>query len=155
MRLANTEIDKRLYTKLDKSIKVDNVKGIIKFGENNDYPQIIEKIVNGSITAKSISKVYARFLFGNGFENKELNDIVVGKDSKYKDITLKKLLSQVCKSIALNNGSYIHLNVNRDKEIVSAQIVPFKYIRFQKPDDNGYSAKLLSHIKSANIDSHN
>lgn len=146
MRLLNKEVDKRLITKLDRTITVDNVKGIIRFGENNDYPQIIEKIVNGSITAKSISKVYSRFLFGQGFENTEINDIIIGKDSKYKDITLKKLLSQVSKSIALNNGSYIHVNINRDKEIVDAKLVPFKYIRFQNPDSNGYSAKLLSHI---------
>jgi hypothetical protein len=145
MRLLNQETDKRIITRLDKTITVDNVRGIIKFGENNDYPNIIENIVSSSITAKSISKVYARFLFGQGFENEEINNIVVGQDSKYKDITLKRLLSSVSKSIALNNGSYLHLNFNRDREIVSANVVPFKYIRFQKQDDKGYNAKLLSH----------
>jgi hypothetical protein len=146
MRLLRTELDNRLTTQLDKSIKIDNTRGIIKFGSNNDYPQIIERLILGSISGKSIANIYAKFLCGQGFVNQSLNDIIIGKDEKYKDITLLSLLRQVCDSIAFYNGCYIHINFTREAKAVSAKLLPFKHMRFGAIDDNGYTSKVYSHI---------
>lgn len=144
MRLVKNEIDKRVDVRLDKSIKSDgnNNLGIMKFGENNDYPQIIERLVNGSITAKSISNIYSKFLTGKGFENEEINNQVIGVDSRGKSITISSLLRQVADSIAMFNGCYIHNNVNLSNDIVNSKLVPFKDVRFSKIDSVGYTAKL-------------
>lgn len=142
MKLALKDVDKRISVKLDKSIKSSGVNGYMKFGTNNDYPQIIERLVNSSITAKSVSNIYSKFLSGSGFETEKLNMLVVGKDSKGKNITLLSLLRQVADSISVNNGSYIHVNVNLNGEVVDCRPVPFKNCRFASEDDTGYTAKI-------------
>lgn len=147
MRLLQTEIDKSLIVKLDKSIisKGENVSGYMSFGKKNDYPEVIERIINNSVTAKAAARVYAKFLTGSGFENEALNSIVIGKDSRGKKITLRSLLSQAATSVAYHNGFYFHCNMNLDREIGTVKLVPFKHCRFAKLDDRGYTAKIGVH----------
>lgn len=144
MRLANVELDRRLDVKLDKSMKSvdDNVNGFMAFGDKNDYPQIIEKIINGSVTAKAAAGVMAKFLVGSGFENEDINSIMVGRDPRNKAVTLLGLLRQAALSVAYYNGFYIHVNPNLDRVIGNARVLPFKNCRFSKMDDWGYSAKI-------------
>jgi hypothetical protein len=144
-RLKNSEIDDRVKIKLDKSIRKEDkgVNGLMTFGENNDYPQVIEKAINGSVTAKAAANIYAKFLTGQGFENEAINNIQVGTDSRGKKITMLSLLRQACMSVANNNGFYVHCNENLSREVVDVHLKPFKNCRFAKPDDTGYSAKIL------------
>lgn len=142
MKLRLSELEKRMEIALDRSIIADGVRGVMKFGTMNDYPQRMERIITGSITAKSVAGIYARFLTGAGFENDELNKIVIGRDSKNKKITLRSLLSQVALNIAYNNGAYVHLNYNYDMQVVSAKNVLFKNCRFSKLDSRGYTSKI-------------
>jgi len=144
-RLLNIEVDERVIITVNKTIKQvdDGVHGVMYFGENNDYPQLMEKLINGSVTAKTTSNIYAKFLKGQGFENEEINNIVIGKDSRSKKITLQTLLSQVATSASKNQGYYIHLNPKLNGKIENVHLKAFKNIRFAKPDDTGYSAKLL------------
>lgn len=141
MKILLSELDKRLEVQVDRSIRADGVNGIMKFGENNDYPQRIERLINGSVTAKSTANAYAKFLAGDGFES-AINDIVVGYDSRHKRITLRGLLSLVAHSLAANNGAYVHVNFNREQKIVNAQHVLFKNCRFSKLDDTGYTSQI-------------
>ena len=90
MKLVKTELENRLITKLDKSINVNGANGIMSFGEKNDYPQIMERIINSSVTAKSSADIYARFLTGEGFES-DINNIVIGKDARSKEVTILQL----------------------------------------------------------------
>jgi len=144
MRLLQKEIDKSLTVKLDKSIiaKDENVGGYMSFGKNNDYPEVIERIINNSVTAKAAARVYAKFLTGNGFENEVINKIVTGKDSRGKKITVRSLLSQAANSVSYFNGFYFHCNMNLAREIGTVKLVPFKHCRFAKIDDTGYTAKI-------------
>jgi len=141
MKLVNAELEKRVVVKLDKSININGSKGIMTFGEKNDYPQIIERIVNSSVTAKASSDIYARFLTGSGFVS-DINDIVIGKDQRSKEVTVIDLLRQVAASMAIYNGAYIHANLNLNREVVNAKLVPFKYCRFAKIDDSGYTSRI-------------
>lgn len=142
MRLVKTEIDKRLIVTLNKSITADGVNGVMKFGENNDYPQIIERLINGSVTSKSASNIYSKFLTGQGFTGEGINSIVIGEDNRGKPITMLSMLRQVSQSISFNNGFYIHTNVNVGREVVKTKLVPFKHCRFAKIDDKGYTAMI-------------
>jgi len=140
-RLLNIEVDNRVVIKVDKSIKIDNISGIMKYGKDNDYPQLFEKLINGSITAKSAADVYAKFLVGNGF-NDIINKIVIGKDERGKPVTVLGLLRKVAANIANHNGSFVHCNENLERKIVNLSIIPFKYCRFAKIDDTGYTSKI-------------
>lgn len=142
-RLALKEVDKRVTVKLNKSIKADGVNGIMEFGQNNDYPQLIERIINGSSTAKAAAGIYAKFLTGQGFEDESLNNVVVGKDARQKDITLLSLLRQISQSSSYNWGYYIKRSMNVEGKTGKVELIPFKNCRFSKPDDTGYSAKIL------------
>lgn len=144
-KLISKEIDKRVEIKPTKLIKRvdDGVNGLMYFGTHNDYPQLMEKLINGSVTAKACANVYSKFLAGAGFEVGGLNKIIVGKDARGKDITVQKFLRQVTKSLSKNSGAYIHLNYNREGKIVNVHLKPFKYCRFALTDDTGYAAKIM------------
>jgi len=144
-RIVSSEVDKRVIIVPNKTIKqkTEGVHGVMYFGQDNDYPQLMEKIINGSITAKTSADVYSKFLTGEGFEKEELNGVKVGTDSKGKSITLLRLLREFANSISRNNGAYIHCNYTLDGKIKNTHLKPFKYCRFSTPDDNGYSAKIL------------
>lgn len=144
-QLVSKEVDKRVDITLDKTIKRVNegsVNGLVKFGENNDYPQLMEKLIYGSVTAKASANIYAKFLIGQGFENEQINDIKIGLDSRGKQITVKSLLSQVAISVSKNNGFYIHCNLTLDRKIKNVHLKAFKNCRFAKPDDTGYSSQI-------------
>lgn len=141
-RLLKVEIDKSLTVKLDRSIKADGVNGYMQFGVGNDYPEVIERIVNNSVTAKAAANVYAKFLTGGGFENEQINNIPVAVDSRGKKITLRNLLSSAAYSVSRNNGFYFHCNMSLERKISTVKLVPFKYCRFAKLDDRGYTAKI-------------
>lgn len=142
MKLVNADIEPRVILRVDKKIvKTDG--GIMSFGSDNDYPQAFEKLINGSKTAKSAAKIYANFLCGYGFEDESLNDIVIGRDERYKKITLKDMLSKVAKSCSKNQGAYIHLERNLEGESGRASLMPFKQCRFSAPDGVGYSNKIF------------
>lgn len=142
MRLLLKEVDERLITSIDKTITADNVYGIIKFGEKNDYPQIMERIILSSIDARSVASIYAKFLVGAGFENEVLNNIVIGKDMRGKDIKLISLLRQYAFNASFFAGGYVHVNINGLGEVVTAKSVPFKNGRYVTPDGRGYSSKI-------------
>lgn len=143
MRLLNKEIDNRLIISLDKTIKKDGVQGLMMFGERNDYPQIIEKLINGSVTAKSVANIYAKFLTGYGFADESINNTVIGKDQRGKEITILSLLRQISISCAYHSGYYIQCNINANAEINDVHLKPFKDCRFSKPDDINYVPKIL------------
>lgn len=145
MRLLNKEIEKRLTVKLNKSIKTNDVTGIMDYGKFNDYPQVIEKLIFGSQTAKACANIYAKFIGGNGFENEAIGKIEVGVDNKGKPITLDNIRRQIADSLAKFNGAYIHCNQNFDKQVGNTRLVPFKDCRLSKEDDRGYCAKIAVH----------
>lgn len=142
MRLYNAEIEPRVIVKLDKTIRDDVSSGIMLFGENNDYPQIIEKLIYGSQTAKACAKIYAQFIAGSSFSNPEIGKIIVGKDNKGKPISLDRVRREIAQSIAFFNGFYIHTNINLAKEVINSHVLPFKTCRFSKEDDNGYCSRI-------------
>ena len=141
-RLKLIEIDKRVQTKVDRSITTDTNRGIVKFGEDNDYPQKMERLILSSNDARAIANIYAKFLVGKGFENEAINKVVVGKDARGKKITLLSLLRQFADSASFNNGGYIHVNKNIDNQTGAAKLIPFKYCRFSEPDTQGFSGKI-------------
>lgn len=148
MRLKNLEISERIEVRLDKSMADDTSTGIITYGLENDYPQIIEKLLYGSQTAKAVSKIYGKFLAGSGFVDTTIGTIIVGHDIKGKEITLDSIRIDVAKNIARFNGVYLHANFNLKGEVsgdFSTSVLSFKDYRFSTKDSRGYCSRIAKH----------
>lgn len=148
MRLKNIEIQSRLGIKLDRSMSDDVSSGVMTYGFDNDYPQIIEKLILGSPTAKSVSKIYAKFLSGNSFFD-PIGNIVIGHDNFGNEITIDSLRISVAKSVAKFNGVFIHTNWNANGFIGGEKgITPlsFKDYRFSTQDDRGNCGKIIRNL---------
>jgi hypothetical protein len=145
MKLLNKEIEPRLHAKLDKSIRDDKVSGIMRFGENNDYPQVIEKLIMGSQTGKAVAGILAKFIAGDGFTNEAIGKEIVGKDKKGKPINLDFIRRQIAESASKFNGGMIHCAINLEGKIASTKVLPFKYGRLSREDDQGFCAKIAIH----------
>ena len=143
-KLLNSEIEKRVSVRLDRSINEGDgqASGIMRFGENNDYPQIIEKLIYGSQTAKATAKIMAKFIGGDGFTDPLLGSIQVGIDDKGKPITLDKIRRQSAQSLAIYNGVFGHANMNMNGEVGPSCILPFKNCRFSTMDAKGICGKV-------------
>jgi len=145
MKLLNKEIDKRIVIKLNRSIRGNKETGIMTYGSLNDYPQIIEKLIYGSQTAKACVNIYSKFIGGSGFANPDIGKVIVGIDKKGKPVTLDKIRRDAAQSLAMFNGVYIHCNENLDKQVGTTKVVPFKNCRFSREDSNGYCGKIAIH----------
>jgi hypothetical protein len=143
MKFKKIDIEKPITVKLDKTFKTEN--GLMIYGEENAYPQIIERLVLKSQTASAAVRVLASFIAGSGFENESIGDVVVGKDIRGKRITLNKVRNKIAQSIAMYNGVYVHANFNLSKQVTDTRVLPFKDYRFSKQDDRGYCSKIGYH----------
>jgi hypothetical protein len=117
----------------------------MSFGKNNDYPQIVEKLILGSQTAKACRSIYAKFIGGSSFENPEIGKVIIGVDKYGKSVTLDKIRRDAAMSIAAHNGVFIHCDENLEGQIGKTKVVPFKNCRFSNPDALGYSGKIAVH----------
>lgn len=153
MRIAKSQTDDRAKITLSKAIAPsDATGGIMLYGEKNDYPQIIERLILGSPTATSVANIYSKFLCGNGFKatyldngvEKSINDIVVGTDYRGKKIKVIDILRASAKSASCFGGAIIHVNKEVDNMVKSCTPIPFKYFRFNKVDDNGYCSQIIT-----------
>jgi disulfide oxidoreductase YuzD len=132
MKVHLNQISRRNVVVLDKQ------KGIFNNGEDNSYPQRIERIINNSVTAKSCANKLKSFLIGDGFVDQSLNDIVIYSDINGK-VTLFKLLSQIAHSISRQNAASCQIQYNGNFDIVGVKQVPYRNIRFGRKDSNEYS----------------
>lgn len=141
-RLVTPEIESRVVTRVDKSIKVNDSK-ILAFGVNNDYPQLMEALIDSSSNAIACLNTYAGFLEGEGFENEAINNIIVGSDSRGRALTLREALSLACNSVAYNQGFYFQVSINAEGAVKGIKAKPFKNCRFSEPDDNDYAPFIM------------
>lgn len=141
MKLFLSDINSRLETDLDRYMGV-GVNGLVSYGEENNYPDKIERVVLGSESASSVRRVLSSFISGLGFENEAINNIVIGYDSNRRPITMQKMLNKISDSIAIFHGFYILATYGPDQKIRYTNLLPFKNCRIGKIDNSGYFNKL-------------
>jgi hypothetical protein len=128
-----------LYSRL---IKVDeNKDGSVYWnGENNLYPNEIERVILNSPTASRASKVMAKFIAGVGvIGNNEVVNIETGAK-------LTDLIKASSHDISKQNGVYFHIGRYLDEELIlkpSISILDYNKTRKAKEDDNGYDTKFI------------
>lgn len=117
--------------------------GIIGYGRENTYPQEIDLAVARSSVASACRKIFAEFLYGNGFaDSRTANAIVNNKGQTNNDILLG-----VCYDMAGYFGMGIRLNANLLQEYTSMEREPFSYIRLSTPEGKEREAGHFTKVK--------
>lgn len=125
-------------------IKLTKTKdGIIYWnGEDNMYPEEIERVVCNSPTASRAARLMAKFISGKGLTD-EAQDVIVNTRKNYK---LSKVASLVAQDIATQYGSFIHVVYGFDDNgnIVPKEIDVLDYssCRISKEDDDDWAGKV-------------
>lgn len=111
-------------------VRPNQTYGILNYDVDNAYPQRMLELVAASPTAKDCWNKRAKFIGGNGFEEKELGKQIINS----KGLTLARLLKAVATDKALFSGFGIHLNYNANYQVASAHYVKFEDIRMGNID---------------------
>lgn len=155
MRVLNKDrAPDRLMVKINKSFSNEELpggRGYLSFGENNDYPIIVENLINSSVTGASCSRVLSSFLAGEGFINDDINKVKIGGSIGGNPITVKDLINSITKQIAMHNGFYLHANRYIDGKISSLKNINFSKARLSLQDDLGYSSKIITSSDWSNV----
>lgn len=124
MKSLIVELEPRLVFKQDKT------QGIEKYDIDNAYPQRVQIIVDGSGIATRITKIFKKFILGDGFENVDPNLIAVDRQGN----TLAELVRMVINDYSYFNGFAIHVNYNGLGQISSLSHMPFEFVRMTTED---------------------
>lgn len=118
-----------------------NVENVQSFDTDNLYPQRALEAMYRSYTLSGIIPKKAGFLNGEGFEQAELNDLIIhgeGLDA----ITLRELLDNSAFAKTWSKGFAWHINYNLNYTIASIKPIPFEYCRLGIADDDGNVEKI-------------
>lgn len=133
------EIFKRL-------IKYDKKEDIFINGEDNAYPERVDRLINNSVTAKMASEIMVQYLIGKGFGT-ETDSLIINTE---KQTMLIDFAEQIAKELVDNRGVFIHVGyeINAEANIipVNPKVLPFDWCRLGKEDSKRYSGKI--HVKS-------
>jgi len=128
-----------LYKRL---VSFDKKMGVYTNGDDNNYPERIEIIINNSVTAKACAGLMRKHIIGKGFGD-DLNSLIVDKDT---DLTLYELLSQVATNYVYQRGFGIHAKAwsfeGESPAITGVTCPAFKKLRVGKKDDQDWSGKI-------------
>ncbi|WP_067151050.1 phage portal family protein [Pseudotamlana agarivorans] len=119
------------------SVKLDKRNDIYTAGNDNLFPQLIETLINISVTSKTCVDKVAKAIYGKSFG--ELGKITINKDGQ----TLNEVLRIASREYAKHNNLYIAVSYNLLFEITSIKVIPFTQVRIGKQDDLGYSGKYI------------
>jgi hypothetical protein len=111
-------------------VRPNQTFGILNFDLDNAYPQRMLELVAGSPTAKDCWNKRAKFIAGNGFEQKDLGKQIINQ----KGLTIAKLLKAIATDKALFTGFGIQVNYNANYKIASVNYVKFEDIRMGDTD---------------------
>lgn len=112
--------------------KYDAKLGIIENGEDNLYPERVDRFVNNSVTARSCARKMVNYLVGKGFEDDELK---LGKS----DLTM--ISRKIANNIVKHYGVYINVHYNANFKPSGVSILPYAEMRKGKKDDDDYNGK--------------
>ena len=118
-----------------KVVKWDKKLEIYTNGDDNAYPERIERLKNNSITAKMSSDIMVQYLIGKGFG--ELDNAKIG------GVKLIDLADDIARDLVDNKGVFIHVNYNANFVVSNWSVIPFNECRVGKKDSQEYNGKIL------------
>jgi hypothetical protein len=121
---------------IKRAVKWDKKLEIYQNGEDNLYPERIDRIINNSVTAKMASEMMTQYLIGKGFG--EADNFQINNDQKLIDFAI-----DVADSLVRQRGVAIHFDYNLNFEEVNPKIIDFTKIRLGKKDSKHYNGKII------------
>ncbi|MDP2686449.1 MAG: hypothetical protein Q8O62_04455 [Aequorivita sp.] len=118
-------------------VKLDKRNDVYNWGLDNLFPQLIETLINQSVTSKTCVDKVAKAIYGKSFG--ELGNVIVNSDGQ----TLNELLRISARQYSKHNNLFIHIGYNGLFQIKSLKVLTANDVRVGKADDLGYSGKLL------------
>ena len=116
----------------------DKKLSVYQNGERNEYPEIVDRLINNSVTAKMACNIMTQYLIGKGFGN--LDDLVINNDTKQK---LKDFAIDLADDITTYRGYFLHYSFNANFEAVNPKVLPFEKCRVGEKDSKDYNGKIL------------
>lgn len=113
----------------------DSAIGIKTWGNDNLYPQIVNRLIDNSPTGAECACRFADFIQGNGIPGGD--DIMVNQEQSIND-----LISQLSTDVARLGGCAIHCRYNGLGEIIELRALPLETLRLGEDDDLGYFRKI-------------
>ena len=129
-----------------KLVRWDSKLEIYTNGEDNAYPERIERFRNNSVTASMASNVMIQYLLGKGFG--EVDNLRIGS------LKLINIADDIARDLTDQRGVYIHVDYDANFEVSCFKVLPFNQCRVGKKDSNEYNGKILvySNWNEAKID---
>jgi hypothetical protein len=111
--------------------------GILKWGEKNNFPQLLIQDVYNSSTASACLDTLNDFIEGDGITQTEIAEFKINKYQTFDD-----LHEQVSKDESLLEGFAILVKYNALGEKIELKHLPIESTRLGIPDDYGYISKI-------------
>ena len=121
---------------LKRAVKWDKKLEIYQNGEDNLYPERIDRIINNSVTAKMSSEIMVQYLLGKGFG--EADNFKINKEQKLIDFAI-----DIADSLVRQRGCAIHFDYNLNFDAINPKVIDFTKIRLGKKDSAHYNGKIL------------
>lgn len=113
-------------------------RDIINYDSDNAYPQRVLQVLMASSTGVACSNLYAKFIYGNGFTDLDIQNLIINR----KQQTAGQLLRLISKDYARFGLFAIHVNYNANYEIAEFTRIDPRYVRFGLPDTNEFIPKI-------------
>lgn len=118
--------------------KQDPTLGIMKWGENNAFPQTVKNLVEQSPNGKAAVKRTAKFYKGAGFEGE---DTIVNN----MGMSLKDIVSHCADEYAMFEGICLQCSYNLKGQVTSIVPMGWTEARFNEFDELYYASKIGYH----------
>lgn len=109
-------------------------------GVNDDYPSLMDGVINNSPTAMGAVGVLSKYIAGKGVKR---DDIV----NRKKNLYLSDIVGAIAEDIARQNGSFIWVGYsyseNGDPVPSSLDVLDYARCRIEEVDDNKNPAKII------------
>lgn len=129
-------------------IKIDTTKdgSVYWNGENNHYPNEIERVIINSPSASRSSKMFGKYISGKGLLD-EASDVTVNVKKNYKLSGVAALAGQ---TLAKQGGAFFHIGYGFDDasgELIIVQksldVLDYSKCRLAKEDDENNAGKIF------------
>jgi hypothetical protein len=110
----------------------DKSTNIVKYGNDNDFPQRLTEAVYSSPTAQAALDILTKYIGGEGFTAEDIGKVVVGEKQ-----TLAGLHGKLVEDFGCLCGIAVLVRYNSNGKPISYEHVPFENCRLELPDENG------------------
>ncbi|OAB78778.1 hypothetical protein [Cochleicola gelatinilyticus] len=132
MKIYNAEVEDSIL-----SVKYDKRNGIYNWGLDNLQPQLLETLINMSVSATACVNLVAKHIYGKSFG--ETGNKIVNNDNQ----TLNEILRCAAREYAKHNNCFIHISYNLLHEITSIKVLPSMHCRLGEKDDLDFHGKII------------